>query len=63
MSDAAIELLQSIFIQSYIDTKVPQQCQNSSIVEIFKSGDILDPGWFRPICLISIAFKIYQQMI
>ena len=63
LSDDGIKILQSIYIQSYLEAAVPRQWQNSSIVEVFKSGDILDPGRFRPICLISIAFKIYQQIL
>ena len=62
LSDDAITLLQSIFIQSYLESTVPRQWQNSSIVEVFKSG-LFIPERFRPICLISAAFKLYQQFI
>ena len=63
LSNKGIKLLQSIYIQSYLEAAVPYQWQNSRIVEVFKSGDLLDPGRFRPICLISIAFKSYQQLL
>ena len=63
LPDIAIKLLQSVFIQSYLECAVPNQWQYSSVVEIFKSGDINLPARFRPICLISAAYKIYQQML
>ena len=58
----AIKLLQRLFINSYLSSTVPQGWQHSSIVELFKSGDITDPSRYRPICLISICFKIFQQI-
>ena len=62
LTDNAITLLQSIFIQCYLEGSVPSHWQNSAIVEVFKSGNFGDPGRFRPITLIAAVYKIYQQM-
>ena len=63
LTATGLRLLQSIFIQSYLESQVPHQWQNSSIVEVFKSGNPNCPSRYRPIALIASAFKIYQQMI
>ena len=58
----AINLLRRLFINIYLTSTVPDDWQISSIVEIFKSGDVEDPSRFRPISLLGGCYKIFQQL-
>eukprot|EP00834_Sanchytrium_tribonematis_P005577 NODE_348_length_8996_cov_0.416433.p1 type:complete len:676 gc:universal NODE_348_length_8996_cov_0.416433:2335-4362(+) len=60
---SGFEYLQQLFIKCYLECRVPDDWNVSSVVEIFKSGNSIDPGRYRPISLISICYKIYQQML
>eukprot|EP00834_Sanchytrium_tribonematis_P008357 NODE_954_length_2919_cov_0.495035.p3 type:complete len:104 gc:universal NODE_954_length_2919_cov_0.495035:796-1107(+) len=50
-------------MQCYITNKLPADWQSSTVIEIFKSGNHLQPDRYRPVSLISTGLKIYQQMI
>eukprot|EP00834_Sanchytrium_tribonematis_P003963 NODE_174_length_14184_cov_0.583671.p1 type:complete len:1261 gc:universal NODE_174_length_14184_cov_0.583671:9144-5362(-) len=57
------EILHSLLLQCYLNQIVPYEWSISQVIEVFKSGDDLNSSRYRPISLISIAFKVYQQVI
>eukprot|EP00834_Sanchytrium_tribonematis_P007987 NODE_826_length_3671_cov_0.402296.p1 type:complete len:914 gc:universal NODE_826_length_3671_cov_0.402296:208-2949(+) len=63
LPEIGIDLLTKFFKKCYINNEFPFTWQISSVVEIFKSGNIHDPGRYRPISLISVCYKCFQQIL
>ncbi|KAK6741886.1 hypothetical protein RB195_009636 [Necator americanus] len=43
--------------------KVPKQWKTSKTVLWYKKGDSLDIGNYRPICLLSVIYKLFTRVI
>ena len=44
-------------------TVVPDEWSTASVAMLFKKGDPADPNNYRPICLQSIAYKLFASLI
>ncbi|KAE9412548.1 hypothetical protein Angca_006271, partial [Angiostrongylus cantonensis] len=42
--------------------KVPTQWKISKSVLLFKKGDLHDVGNYRPICLLSVVYKLFTRV-
>ncbi|KAE9413423.1 hypothetical protein Angca_007076, partial [Angiostrongylus cantonensis] len=45
------------------ECKVPTQWKTSKTVLLFKKGDLHDIGNYRPICLLSVVYKLFTRVI
>ncbi|KAE9413407.1 hypothetical protein Angca_009353, partial [Angiostrongylus cantonensis] len=43
--------------------KVPTQWKTSKTVLLFKKGDLHDIGNYRPICLLSVVYKLFTRVV
>ena len=44
-------------------TKIPTEWSTASVAMLFKKGDPADPNNYRPICLQSIAAKLFASLL
>ena len=42
---------------------VPEEWSTASVAMLFKKGDPADPNNYRPICLQSIAYKLFASLL
>ena len=42
---------------------VPTEWSTASVAMLFKKGDPADPNNYRPICLLSIAYKLFASLL
>ncbi|KAE9417850.1 hypothetical protein Angca_006047, partial [Angiostrongylus cantonensis] len=52
-----------LFTRYLSECKVPPQWKAIKTVLLFKKGDLHDIGNYRPICLLSVAYKLFTPVI
>ncbi|EPB68102.1 hypothetical protein ANCCEY_12811 [Ancylostoma ceylanicum] len=60
---ALVNTLAILFARYLSECKVPSQCKTSRTVLLYKKGDPQDIGNYRPICLLSIVYKLFTRVI
>ncbi|KAK6728723.1 hypothetical protein RB195_006020 [Necator americanus] len=58
-----INTLARLFTRYLSECKVPKQWKNSKTVLLYKKGDPHDIGNYRPICLLSVIYKLFTRVI
>ncbi|KAE9416574.1 hypothetical protein Angca_007492, partial [Angiostrongylus cantonensis] len=58
-----VSTLARLFTRYLSECKVPIQWKTSEIVLLFKKGDLHDIGNYRPICLLSVVYKLFTRVI
>ncbi|KAE9417833.1 hypothetical protein Angca_009674, partial [Angiostrongylus cantonensis] len=53
----------SLFTRYLSKCKVPGQWKTSKTLLLFKKGDQHDIGNYRPICLLSVVYKLFTRVI
>ncbi|KAK6727794.1 hypothetical protein RB195_005460 [Necator americanus] len=57
-----INTLARLFTRYLSECKVPKQCKSSKTVLLYKKGDPHDIGNYRPICLLSVIYKLFTRV-
>ncbi|KAK6748781.1 hypothetical protein RB195_001421 [Necator americanus] len=52
-----------LFTRYLSECKVPKQWKTSKIVLLYKKGDPHDIGNYRPICLLSVIYKLFTRVV
>ncbi|EYC43943.1 hypothetical protein Y032_0476g2139 [Ancylostoma ceylanicum] len=60
---ALVNTLARLFTRYRSECKVPSQWKTSRTVLLYKKGDPQDIGNYRPICLLSEAYKLFTRVI
>ncbi|VDP12637.1 unnamed protein product [Heligmosomoides polygyrus] len=60
---ALINTLARLFTRYLSECKVPSQWKTSKTVLLYKKGDVYDIGNYRPICLLSVVYKLFTRVI
>ncbi len=58
-----INTLARLFTRYLSECKVPSHWKTSKTVLLYKKGDPQDIGNYRPICLLSVVYKIFTRVI
>ncbi|KAK6745002.1 hypothetical protein RB195_011611 [Necator americanus] len=58
-----INTLVRLFTRYLSECKVPKQWKTSNTVLLYKKGDPHDIGNYRPICLVSVIYKLFTRVI
>ncbi|KAK6765184.1 hypothetical protein RB195_025215 [Necator americanus] len=58
-----INTLARLFTHYLSECKVPKQWKTSNTVLLYKKGDPHDIGNYRPICLLSVIYKLFTRVI
>ncbi|KAK6761819.1 hypothetical protein RB195_022780 [Necator americanus] len=58
-----INTLARLFTCYLLECKVPKQWKITKTVLLFKKGDPQDIGNYRPICLLSVIYKLFTRVI
>ncbi|KAK6756792.1 hypothetical protein RB195_014925 [Necator americanus] len=58
-----INTLARLFTRYLSECKVPKQWKISKTVLLYKKGDPHDIGNYRPICLLSVIYKVFTRVI
>nr|CDJ91750.1 RNA-directed DNA polymerase (reverse transcriptase) domain containing protein [Haemonchus contortus] len=58
-----IKTLARLFTRYLSECKVPTSWKTSKTVLLYKKGDPDDTGNFRPICLLSVIYKLFTRVI
>ncbi|KAE9418167.1 hypothetical protein Angca_009720, partial [Angiostrongylus cantonensis] len=58
-----INTLARLFTRYLSECMVPTQWKTSKTVLLFKKGDLHDIGNYRPICLLSVVYKLLTRII
>ncbi|KAK6740398.1 hypothetical protein RB195_008701 [Necator americanus] len=58
-----INTLARLFTRYLSECKVPKQWKTSKTVLLYKKGDPHDIGKYRPICLLSVIYKLFTRVI
>ncbi|KAK6739382.1 hypothetical protein RB195_008078 [Necator americanus] len=58
-----INTLARLFTRYLSECKVPKQRKTSKTVLLYKKGDPHDIGNYRPICLLSVIYKLFTRVI
>ncbi|KAK6748145.1 hypothetical protein RB195_001021 [Necator americanus] len=58
-----INTLARLFTRYLSECKVPKQWKTSRTVLLYKKGDPHDIGNYRPICLLSVIYKLFTRVI
>ncbi|EPB76803.1 hypothetical protein ANCCEY_04085 [Ancylostoma ceylanicum] len=60
---AIVNTLARLFTRYLSECKVPNQWKTSRTVLLYKKGDPQDIGNYRPICLLSVVYKLFTRVI
>ncbi|EYC37504.1 hypothetical protein Y032_0784g2336 [Ancylostoma ceylanicum] len=60
---ALVSTLARLFTRYLSECKVPTQWKTSRTVLLYKKGDPQDMGNYRPICLLSVVYKLFTRVI
>ncbi|EYC42415.1 hypothetical protein Y032_0532g3044 [Ancylostoma ceylanicum] len=60
---ALVNTLARLFTRYLSECKVPSQWKTSRTVLLYKKGDPQDIGNYRPICLLSVVYKLFTRVI
>ncbi|KAE9412468.1 hypothetical protein Angca_010158, partial [Angiostrongylus cantonensis] len=63
LSPVLLETLAQLFIRYLSECKVPTLWKTGKTVLLFKKGDLHDIGNYRPICLLSVVYKLFTRVI
>ena len=55
--------LSLIYNKSLEDGKIPEDWKEAEVIAIFKKGDKMDPGNYRPVSLTCITCKVLESLI
>ncbi|KAE9413219.1 hypothetical protein Angca_010092, partial [Angiostrongylus cantonensis] len=58
-----VSTLARLFTHYLSECKVPTQCKTSETVLLFRKGDLHHIGNYRPICLLSVLYKLFSRVI
>ncbi|KAE9412121.1 hypothetical protein Angca_009478, partial [Angiostrongylus cantonensis] len=58
-----VSTLARLFTRYLSECKVPTQWKTSKTVSLFKKSDLHDIGNYRPICLLSVVYKLFIRVI
>ncbi|KAE9416076.1 hypothetical protein Angca_002281, partial [Angiostrongylus cantonensis] len=58
-----LNTLVRLFTRYLFECKVPTQWKTSKTVLLFKKGDLHDIDNYRPICLLSVVYKLFTRVI
>ncbi|KAE9418568.1 hypothetical protein Angca_009867, partial [Angiostrongylus cantonensis] len=58
-----VSTLARLFTRYLSECMVPTQWKTSKTVLLFKKGDLHDIGNYRPICLLSVVYKLFTRVI
>ncbi|KAE9412750.1 hypothetical protein Angca_007902, partial [Angiostrongylus cantonensis] len=58
-----VNTLARLFTRYLSERKVRTQWKTSKTVLLFKKGDLHDVGSYRPICLLSVVYKLFTRVI
>ncbi|KAE9412031.1 hypothetical protein Angca_007176, partial [Angiostrongylus cantonensis] len=58
-----VNTLGRLFSRYLSECKLPTQWKTSKTVLLFKKGDLHDIGNYRPICLLSVLYKLFARVI
>ncbi|KAK6742801.1 hypothetical protein RB195_010207 [Necator americanus] len=58
-----INTLARLFTRYLSECKVPKQWKTSKTVLLYKKGDPHDIGNYRPICLLSVIYKLFTRVV
>ncbi|KAK6763312.1 hypothetical protein RB195_023862 [Necator americanus] len=58
-----INTLARLFTRYLSECKVPKQWKTSKTVLLYKKGDPHDIGNYRPVCLLSVIYKLFTKVI
>ncbi|KAE9412275.1 hypothetical protein Angca_005495, partial [Angiostrongylus cantonensis] len=58
-----VNTLARLFTRYLSECKVPIQWKTSKTVLLFKKSDLHNIGNYRPICLLSVVYKLFTQVI
>uniref|UniRef100_A0A7I4Z233 Reverse transcriptase domain-containing protein n=1 Tax=Haemonchus contortus TaxID=6289 RepID=A0A7I4Z233_HAECO len=58
-----VRTLAGLFTRYLPECKVPTSWKTSKIVLLYKKGDPDDIGYYGPICLLSIIYKLFTRVI
>ncbi|KAE9412353.1 hypothetical protein Angca_007976, partial [Angiostrongylus cantonensis] len=58
-----VSTLARLFTRYLSECKVPTQWKTSRTVLLFNKGDLHDIGNYRPICLLSVVYKLFTRVI
>ena len=61
--DDSFKILLDICNRSWEDKAIPEEWATASVALIFKKGDPAECENYRPICLLSVAYKLLASMI
>ncbi|KAK6741751.1 hypothetical protein RB195_009550 [Necator americanus] len=63
LSPVLINTLAMLFTRYLLECKVPKQWKTNKTVLLYKKGDPHDIGNYRPICLLSVIYKLFTKVI
>lgn len=63
LPEDALHALHSLFILMWITGKTPTLWKESNTILLYKKGDSLDPGNYRPIALANTLYKLWSSTI
>ncbi|KAE9415930.1 hypothetical protein Angca_004405, partial [Angiostrongylus cantonensis] len=58
-----VSTLARLFTRYLFECKVPAQWKTSKTVVLFQKSDLHDIGNYRPICLLSVVYKLFTRVI
>ncbi|KAE9419251.1 hypothetical protein Angca_004846, partial [Angiostrongylus cantonensis] len=58
-----VSILARLFTRYLSECKVPTQWKTSKTVLLFKKDNLYDIGNYRPICLLSVVYKLFTRVI
>ncbi|KAK6747893.1 hypothetical protein RB195_000851 [Necator americanus] len=63
LSPVLINTLARLFTRYLSECKVPKQWKTSKTVLLYKKVDPYDIGNYRPICLLSVIYKLFTRVV